>query len=792
VRRRVRGEVVPAAVAAEDGAAPDVVTGFPAGWTGAGGAAWAAAIADVPHSAATTGSATSWKNRRAISAVAGLAVTIVLVILPTNAPALRNGGRDADDWNHGVPVNHYFKDLVDVPRLQELTDELYIATGIPSAIITMDGEILTGSGWQRICTRFHRMNPVIEQECIASDRAIRKGLDAGEPYVMYRCPRGLVDASAPVIIEGEHVANVFAGQLFTEPPDEGTERFFREQARHFGLDEEAYLAAFREVPVYPEAKLRPALSFLADFASVVASIGLAHKRELEALLALRETEVKYHDIFENAVEGIFRTGVDGRIIEANPAMARAHGYASVAAMMAAVRNIGDVYVHPAQRQEFSDRLRNDGVVTGFEIESLRQDGSHVWLSVAARAVHDPDGRLQYYEGTIEDITARRLSEDRVRQAQKMEALGTLAGGIAHDFNNILHAIVANVELLRMELDEDSVAQEMVGEIRTATRRATDLVRQILAFSRQQDQLRQPILLSPVLKEVGKLLRAALPASIAITTDIGAELPHVLADASQIHQVLMNLATNAGHAMHARGGTLTLALRREWVTPERAALLQGLRDGPYVRLAVSDTGEGMDPATVDRIFEPFFTTKGPGEGTGLGLSVVHGIVSSHDGAIAVASCRGAGTTFDIYLPAIETTPTIQPDQPDTLPRGHGERIAVVDDEPAVLRSAVRVLLQLGYTATGFAYPQDALATLGGNPDACDAVITDLTMPGMTGLEVARRLREAGLMVPIVLTTGYSATLTEESARAQGISAVLAKPFSAEGVARVLRRVLQRDE
>jgi two-component system, cell cycle sensor histidine kinase and response regulator CckA len=685
-------------------------------------------------------------------------------------------------------VKYPFKELVDVPRLQELTDELYAATGIPSAIITMDGEVLTGSGWQRICTQFHRAHPLIEQECIASDTALHQRLHEGEPYAIYRCPRGLVDASSPVVMEGEHVANVFAGQLFIDPPDERTEQIFREQARRFGLDEEAYVAAYREIPVFTEAKFRAALTFLARFARLIAGIGLAHKRELEALAALRETEVKYHDMFENAVEGIFRTGVDGRILEANPAMARAHGYASVAEMLAAVRNIGDVYAQPDQRRTFGECLGRDGVVTGFEIESLRKDGSHVWLSVAARTVADAAGVVQYYEGTIEDITARKLSEDRVRQAQKMEALGTLAGGIAHDFNNILHALVANVDLLRMELDEDSVAQEMVGEIRAATRRAADLVRQILAFSRQQDQQRQPILLSPVVKEVAKLLRAALPSSIAIQADIGTDLPHVLADASQIHQVLMNLATNAGHAMRTDGGTLTITLRREWVTPERAAALPGLRDGPYVHLTVGDTGEGMDAATVGRIFEPFFTTKGPGEGTGLGLSVVHGIVTSHDGALAVESRRGAGTTFAIYLPAIDIAATIQPDQPDSLPRGRGQRIAAVDDEPAVLRAAVRVLLQLGYTATGFAHPRDALQALGSDPGACDAVITDLTMPGMTGLELTRRLREAGLVVPIILTTGYSATLTDEAALSQGVSAVLTKPFNPESMARLLRDVL----
>jgi len=392
---------------------------------------------------------------------------------------------------------------------------------------------------------------------------------------------------------------------------------------------------------------------------------------------------------------------------------------------------------------------------------------------------------------IQAEEAKAKLEDQLRRAQKMEALGTLAGGIAHDFNNILTAIVGNVALAEMALPPDHPARGFIGEVSKATQRATDLVRQILTFSRQKEQERKVIHLEPVVKEVRKLLRAALPSTIDIRLDVEPNLPSVLADASQIHQVLMNLATNAGHAMREHGGLLQIQLSRFQVTPELMHLVPDLREAPYIRLQVSDTGHGMEAKTVERIFDPFFTTKAPGEGTGLGLAVVHGIVKNHDGAITVYSQPGKGTTFHVYFPVTEEAATT-PAASAPVPHGQGQRILFVDDEPALARVAEIVLRRLNYVVTACTKPAEALAQFRAHPENFDAVITDLTMPGTTGLELARQLLEIRPNVPILLVTGFSGTLTHEMVQQRGIRDLLLKPFTPDSLGNTLHQLFVVEE
>ena len=381
-------------------------------------------------------------------------------------------------------------------------------------------------------------------------------------------------------------------------------------------------------------------------------------------------------------------------------------------------------------------------------------------------------------------------ESQLRQTQKLEALGTLAGGIAHDFNNILGAIISFTELSKMDNPHNAELQENLQQVLKASNRATNLVRQILSFSRQQKQERRPTQLAPVFKEALKLLRSTLPSTIEIEQRIAAGLPEVLADPTQMHQVTMNLCTNAAQAMQNDQGRLVVELDSFQLSDGAPNPHPDLIPGSYLRLTVSDTGHGMDQAVLHRIFEPFFTTKKPGEGTGLGLAVVHGIVKDHDGVIIAASQPGQGTTFTIYLPAIGPAAEPEFEPLADVPRGRGERILFVDDEAALCDVAQRVMTRLGYEPIVFRESAEAWKALHDAPGQFAAVVSDLTMPGMTGLELARRILTLRPSTPVILTSGFSGGLTDETVRELGIQALIHKPLDYKALAIAVDTALHR--
>ena len=371
---------------------------------------------------------------------------------------------------------------------------------------------------------------------------------------------------------------------------------------------------------------------------------------------------------------------------------------------------------------------------------------------------------------------RKHLEEHYRQAQKMEAIGTLAGGIAHDFNNILGAVVGYTDLARMVLEGNPEVRKHLDAVMQATRRAADLVRQILTFSRQQPLERRPIQLRPVVAETVGLLRATIPSTIEFDVSLATDAPTVLADSTQIHQILMNLGTNAWHAMKDGTGQLQVKLEKFEVDAAQSAMEPRLRPGAYARVAVGDSGCGMDQATLRRMFEPFFTTKAPGEGTGLGLSVVHGIVDAHDGVVTVESQPGKGTMFHLYFPAHAGTPMPPPPKENNVARGHGERVLVVDDEELLARLMQKGLTALGYQAECMTQPEAALALVRADPERFALVVTDQTMPGMTGVDLASQLRDIRLGLPVIMMTGYTAALMAERVEAAGIRQLLFKPIT----------------
>jgi PAS domain S-box-containing protein len=386
-------------------------------------------------------------------------------------------------------------------------------------------------------------------------------------------------------------------------------------------------------------------------------------------------------------------------------------------------------------------------------------------------------------------TERQELEEQFRQAQKLEALGTLAGGIAHDFNNILAAIISFAELAKMDNPANRELHDNLDQILKAGNRATSLVRQILWFSRQQKQTRRNLQLRSVLTEALGLIRATLPATIEIEQRVTDPLPDVFADASQLHQVIMNLCANAAHAMRGRHGQLRVELDTATLDDSSISPNLALPPGGYVRLTISDTGHGMNEATRKRIFEPFFTTKAPGEGTGLGLAVVHGIIKSHEGDITVQSTPGLGTSFTILLPAVPVIASPHAPNKHVIPTGNGERILFVDDEPDLCEAASRMIDRLGYVPVTFNSSEEAWKEIQTKPDAYDLMVSDLTMPVLTGPDLARNVLELRPQFPIIMTTGYAGDMTEEFLRELGIRELVAKPLDFHSLAHAINRALQ---
>jgi PAS domain S-box-containing protein len=514
---------------------------------------------------------------------------------------------------------------------------------------------------------------------------------------------------------------------------------------------------------------------------------ITERRRIET--ALEQQRLLLESIVNAASDGIITTDESWRIVLFNPAAERIFGHRAKDVLGNGI----ELLVPERARRALTDellRLERNKVETGVPTidTGLRSNGEVFPLEAVVSAIRP--GQHRRFAVTCRDLTARRRAEEarlnlemQLQQAQKMEAIGTLAGGIAHDFNNILTTIMGHAELLKLGLPEHA-QRESVEAIVLAGGRASALVRQILAFSRKQQQQRELIRLDGVLDEATQLLRASLPAAIAIETIVEPDSATVLADPMQIQQVIMNLAANAVYAMGS-SGELTFTLGPFHVDTAFVRAHPSLRTGDYMRLSVADNGAGIAADTIERIWEPFFTTKPPGEGTGLGLSVVLGILQSHDGAITVDSGTGRGTTFDLYFPIV-TSPTEQATVAviERVPLGSGQRILFVDDEPAIARLAGTMLERLGYAPTLFGSATQALSALGADPGGFDALITDLSMPGMSGVALASKALEIRPDLTVVLATGYAGELDTARAHELGLHAVLTKPYSLDALARGL--------
>jgi PAS domain S-box-containing protein len=421
-------------------------------------------------------------------------------------------------------------------------------------------------------------------------------------------------------------------------------------------------------------------------------------------------------------------------------------------------------------------------------------GNQGWLEITKAPLPSSNGKPEGFIGIARDISSRKNAEDErkelaahLRQSQKLEAIGTLAGGIAHDFNNILAAIMGYTEITISEITQDHPLFKRMERILKAAHRGKDLVNQILTFSRQHEQQKKMVKMDLIVEEALSLLRPLIPSSIQISSYKAEESSTVFADPTQIHQVLMNLCTNATYAMREKGGKLDLRVETCVLDETTRNIYEGLPPGKYVRLTVSDTGPGIDPRIANRVFEPFFTTKKQGEGTGMGLSVVHGIIKSLNGAIRLSSEPDKGATFQIVIPWEEEIPKEEHLRSKLVSSGH-EKILFVDDEESIAEMAGEMLEKLGYEVTSLQNSMEALDVFERQHDKFNLVVTDLTMPFMTGEELAKEILRIRADIPIIMCTGFSEVFSPEKAKTIGVKEYIMKPFLNDELASTIRKIL----
>ena len=448
-----------------------------------------------------------------------------------------------------------------------------------------------------------------------------------------------------------------------------------------------------------------------------------------------------------------------------------------------------------QKVRFHIEAALSGQETSLEVQIPARDGLKRWVSATYVPEWDDEGTVQGFYALISDISERKWAEaeksklqKQIHQIQKMEAIGTLAGGIAHDFNNLLWVILGHTERVLRKLPEESPIRSNLENVRIASKRAGGLVDQILTFSRQSEGVSRPVSLQNLAKETVKLLEATLPATIVIETNIDSTCGPVFGDASQLQQVIMNLCTNSYNGMGERG-LLTIHVARVEIESRSADAAE--QSGPYVLLEVGDNGSGIDPKIMEKIFDPFFTTREVGKGTGLGLATVHGIVTGVGGFIRVSSELGKGTTFHVHLPEAAPVSTLaaEEDQVSAGASDEGEQILVVDDEPQVLAILQQMLDELGYIVTACPDGEQAVDVVRAEPDRFDLIITDQTMPKLTGGQLTEQLHQIRPQLPVILATGLGQAVSEENFREHGVCALLKKPVEYDHLARVVQKALQ---
>ncbi len=527
-----------------------------------------------------------------------------------------------------------------------------------------------------------------------------------------------------------------------------------------------------------------------DPGSFISRAAQSSTDRIEAEQRLRESKERFQKVFNSQLDAIFLLDADHppRILESNRAASEIFGYPSGELIGETTEKL---HVDAARlkifQQKFIASFEKTGYLQNCEFSMKRKDGSVFPSEHTVLALKNDGGDRIGWVSIVRDLTERKEMRRRLEQAQKMEAMGTLSGGITHDFNNILFPLLGHAEMLKDAMPSESPLHQHVDVIIDSILRARDLVRQILTFSRQGEQVMRPIRLQPILKEALKLMRVTIPTIIDFKTDIDPECGIVMADPTQIHQIIMNLTTNAFHAMEEAGGKLCVSYRQTHLEDDPSPL-RNLPRGEYALLTVADTGIGIQQEFMDKVFDPYFTTKEKQKGTGLGLSVVRGIVENCGGEIHIDSKRGRGTAVQVWLPIAEDLHPEPGDDENRPVSGGNERIMLVDDDENVVLMIQIVLEGLGYKITAHTKSIDALEAFKEDPEGFDLIYSDVTMPRMTGDQLARKIREIRPGIPIILSTGFSGRIDSEKCREMGIQGFVMKPVSRQKIAGMVRKIL----
>ncbi len=691
----------------------------------------------------------------------------------TFTPALY-GGKGAYVWATGAPlldahVNRIgaiesIRDITDRKRAEEALKESQqqlsdIINFLPDATLVVDkeGKVIA---WNR---------------AIEEMTGIKAAEMLGKGNYEYALP--FYGERRPILID-----------LVLKPQEEIEAKYVIAERGDTVLEGEAYMPALRGGEVYLFGKASVLRDSKCNIIGAIESIrDITARRHSEE--ALVRAEAKYRAIFENTGTSTVILEDDHTISLANKKIEKLTGY-----MREEIEG----------KKKWMEFVVKEDLERMLALHSLREVDATAAKNNYEFCLVDRNGQVKDIHLTIDmipgtkkrvasllDITKQKLLESQLRQAQKMEAIGTLAGGIAHDFNNILGAIMGYTDMALTDFKLDARLRGYLERVYEASERASDLVKQILTFGRRSDEKPRPMRVSPVIKQVLKLIRASLPSTIKIRHDIQSDTDMVLADPTHIHQILMNLCTNAAHAMRDKKGELKVSLCPVEINSRDAFTINhGLTPGIYLQLSVSDTGHGIDPGIMDRIFDPFFTTKKPGEGTGMGLSVVHGIVKSYGCAITVESEVEKGTEIRVYLPLLAERGDERKVGTEAHIRGGKERILFVDDEEFLVEIGVEVLTGLGYEVVGRTSGLEALELFRNRPNRFDLVITDMTMPNITGSELARELMRIRPDMPVILCTGFSEAMTPGKAKDVGIKDFVMKPMVKSQIASSIRRVLDK--
>lgn len=511
-------------------------------------------------------------------------------------------------------------------------------------------------------------------------------------------------------------------------------------------------------------------------------------RDVSKRKTVEETSAQLKMAIEQASEIVVIISAGGEIKYVNPAMEKATGY-SPEIMVGSNPFLINSEKHDYTFYEEIINAIEKGVTWKGHMTPLKPDGTTCELEMTLTPLRDTSGKITSYVAIARDITNELKLKNQLRQTQKMEAIGLLAGGIAHDFNNILGAVIGFTEMAHYDAPEDSSIKYNLEQVLESCVRAKSLVKQILAFSRQSKEDRIPTYIHLIVKETIKLIRASFPSTIEINYNIESLEDMMIADTTQIYQLIMNLCTNAGHAMRENGGVLTINLASINIDKELAAISPELPPGDYIELTVSDTGSGIRPDVIDHIFEPFFTTKPVGEGTGMGLTAIKAIIKNHNGSISVNSEPGRGTAFHVFLPKAQENIQHKPEKQSRPSLSTGkEHILMVDDETLLVSVGKRMLRSLGYTVTAETDSSRAFELFKKAPESFDLLITDQTMPHLTGYALSKKIIKIRPDLPIILWSGYSESLSEQKAKAIGIKEYLLKPVSINELAKTIRKVL----